>query len=115
MKTLQLRAAVPAAALMAIQLTGAALAQQQLDLPRPSPNASVSQMVGVTEITLRYSRPGVKGRKIWGDLVHHNLQGWVESPAQWSEERTRKDAAESRRRAEAMMAEPVRIDAGYGS
>jgi len=75
MKTLQLRAAVPAAALMAIQLTGAALAQQQLDLPRPSPNASVSQMVGVTEITLRYSRPGVKGRKIWGDLVPYG-QVW---------------------------------------
>lgn len=74
MKTLQLRVAVPAAALMAIQLTGAALAQQ-LDLPRPSPNASVSQTVGVTEITLRYSRPGVKGRKIWGDLVPYG-QVW---------------------------------------
>jgi hypothetical protein len=46
MKMFRLRAAVPAAALMAIQLTGAALAQQQLDLPRPSPNASVSQTVG---------------------------------------------------------------------
>jgi hypothetical protein len=68
MRTLRLRVAAPAAALVAIHFAGAAFAQQ-LDLPRPSPNASVTQMVGVTEITVRYSRPGVKGRKIWGDLV----------------------------------------------
>ena len=41
----------------------------QIELPRPSPKASVSQYVGVTEITIRYSSPGVKGRKIWGELV----------------------------------------------
>ncbi len=59
--------AVLAAALLA---SGAAVAQpQQVDFPRPSPNASVSQMVGITEITLHYSRPGVKNRKIWGGLV----------------------------------------------
>jgi hypothetical protein len=75
MKTLRLRVAVPAAALVAIHMTGSALAQQQLDLPRSSPNASVSQTVGITEITLRYSRPGVKGRKIWGDLVPYG-QVW---------------------------------------
>jgi hypothetical protein len=40
-----------------------------LQLPRPSPNASVSQTIGVTEVTVRYSRPGVKGRTIWGKLV----------------------------------------------
>jgi hypothetical protein len=38
-------------------------------LPRPSPNASVSQAIGVTEVTVRYSRPGVKARAIWGKLV----------------------------------------------
>ena len=36
-------------------------------LPRPSQKASVTQTVGVTDITITYSRPGVKGRKIWGD------------------------------------------------
>jgi len=57
-------------ALGALALAGAALAQApQMQLPRPSPGASVSQTVGVTEITLRYSRPGVKERKIWGGLV----------------------------------------------
>jgi hypothetical protein len=40
-----------------------------LATPRPSPNASLSQTVGITEINLHYSRPGVKGRKIWGDVV----------------------------------------------
>jgi hypothetical protein len=58
-----------AAGLLSAVATGAALAQQQLDLPRPSPNATVSQMVGVTEITIKYSRPGVKNREIWGKLV----------------------------------------------
>lgn len=50
-------------------LAAAAAAQPQLALPRPSPAASVSQTIGVTEVTLRYSRPGVKDRKIWGGLV----------------------------------------------
>ena len=39
------------------------------DLPQPSPAASFTQRVGVTDISMDYSRPGVKGRKIWGDLV----------------------------------------------
>jgi hypothetical protein len=48
---------------------------QQLDLPRPSPNAKISQMVGVTEIAVEYSSPAVKGRKIWGGLVPYG-QVW---------------------------------------
>jgi hypothetical protein len=40
-----------------------------LDLPRPSPFAKVSQDVGLTQITVDYSCPAVKGRKIWGALV----------------------------------------------
>jgi len=69
-RTSILRAAALAgiAGIAGITLAGAALAQQ-LDLPRPSPNASVSQNIGITEVTIRYSRPGVKGRKIWGGLV----------------------------------------------
>src|SRR6185503_2201897 len=39
----------------------------QVDTPRPSQKASVMQRVGVTDITITYSRPGVKGRQIWGD------------------------------------------------
>jgi len=44
-----------------------AVALAQLRLPRPSQKASVMQTVGVTDVTIIYSRPGVKGRKIWGD------------------------------------------------
>jgi len=44
-----------------------AVAQAQLRAPRPSQKASVMQTVGVTDITITYSRPGVKGRAIWGD------------------------------------------------
>jgi hypothetical protein len=42
---------------------------QDFRTPRPSPDATVSQYVGVTEVTIDYSSPGVKERTIWGDLV----------------------------------------------
>jgi hypothetical protein len=41
---------------------------------RASLKASVSQTLGVdTEITIVYGRPGVKGRKIWGELVPYGM------------------------------------------
>src|ERR1044071_4618978 len=55
-----------AAAALAVALSAAA-AEAQLRAPRPSQKASVMQTVGVTDITITYSRPGVKGRAIWGD------------------------------------------------
>src|SRR5687767_12763549 len=42
-------------------------ASAQVILPRASQKASVMQRIGVTDVTITYSRPGVKGRKIWGD------------------------------------------------
>ncbi len=36
---------------------------------RISPKAEVMQTVGFTDIQIVYSRPGVKGRTIWGKLV----------------------------------------------
>jgi hypothetical protein len=42
-------------------------ASAQIPTPRPSQKASVMQRIGVTDVTITYSRPGVKGRKIWGD------------------------------------------------
>ena len=45
---------------------------QEFETPRPSPNATVSQTVGITHVTIDYSRPGVKGRTIWGELVPYN-------------------------------------------
>ena len=37
--------------------------------PRPSQHAVLTQTIGLTDVSIIYSRPGVKGRKIWGGLV----------------------------------------------
>lgn len=50
-------------------LVGAVVAGQEIDFPRPSPKASVMQVVGATEVTVTYARPAVRGRQIWGGLV----------------------------------------------
>ncbi|KAB2840064.1 MAG: DUF2911 domain-containing protein, partial [Melioribacteraceae bacterium] len=41
----------------------------QLVLPQPSPSATAYQKIGTTDVTINYSKPGVKGRTIWGGLV----------------------------------------------
>lgn len=41
------------------------------ELPAPSPFSTLEQRVGLTDFTVKYSRPGVKGREIYGDLVPH--------------------------------------------
>ena len=43
-----------------------------LDLPRESQAAVAMQRVGTTDITVAYSRPSVKGRTIWGDVVPYD-------------------------------------------
>jgi hypothetical protein len=42
---------------------------QQLTIPSPSPTQVLKQDFGLSFIELNYSRPGVKGRNIFGDLV----------------------------------------------
>ncbi len=39
------------------------------ELPQPSPAASLKQRVGLTDIQVDYSRPSLKGRKAFGELV----------------------------------------------
>lgn len=39
------------------------------DLPQPSPKGKVQQVVGLTNVEVEYSRPSIKGRVIFGDLV----------------------------------------------
>ena len=46
-----------------------ATAQTNLTLPNASPQASVSQTVGMTDITISYHRPAVNKRTVWGELV----------------------------------------------
>jgi len=53
--------------------TGTASAQNNNKQVRVSPKAMVKQTVGLTEVTIDYSRPGVKGRTIWGNLVAYNV------------------------------------------
>lgn len=43
--------------------------QAQLKTPAPSPTQTVKQDVGLGSIEINYSRPAVKGRKVFGDLV----------------------------------------------
>jgi hypothetical protein len=44
-------------------------ADAQLKTPLPSPPQTIKQDFGLSSIELSYSRPGIKGRKIFGDLV----------------------------------------------
>src|SRR5213596_208872 len=50
-------------------LTGAAFDQNDLNLPDVSQAAEVKQRIALTDITVKYHRPLVNGRKIWGGLV----------------------------------------------
>jgi hypothetical protein len=45
---------------------------QAQELPQPSPHCKIEQKVGLTDITLDYSRPGVKGRTVFGELVPYD-------------------------------------------
>jgi len=44
-------------------------ATAQVQAPAPSPAAKIEQTVGLTDISIAYSRPQVKGRTVFGDLV----------------------------------------------
>ena len=44
-------------------------ASAQIETPAPSPLAKLTQKVGLTDVTIEYSRPSMKGRTIYGDLV----------------------------------------------
>lgn len=50
-------------------ICSAAVSQQTLKVPAPSPSTTVKQDFGTSSVELSYSRPGIKGRKIFGDLV----------------------------------------------
>ena len=64
--------------MLAVLLLAAALCNAQstqLDLPRQSQHAVVTQRIGVTDITINYHRPLANGRKVWGGLVPYG-QVW---------------------------------------
>ena len=41
----------------------------QINTPRFSPASEIEQMVGLTEIEIEYSRPSMRGREVFGNLV----------------------------------------------
>ena len=45
------------------------LSFSQINTPRVSPASKVEQMVGLTEIEIEYSRPSMRGREVFGNLV----------------------------------------------
>jgi hypothetical protein len=58
--------------LAALLVTGALYSGNvvaQIQTPQPSPSATVQQVVGITNFTINYSRPGAKGRTVFGDVV----------------------------------------------
>jgi len=50
-------------------------AQQNLTTPQASQEASVSQRIGLTDIVVKYHRPAVNKREVWGTLVPYD-QVW---------------------------------------
>ena len=73
------RSLVPALTLLLVCACAAPIAFAQqgptLTAPRPSPKASVTQIIGVTDVTINYSRPAVKGRTIWGEPWGDDAKG----------------------------------------
>ena len=62
--------------LLLTTLTGVSLGQSLvLDLPDQSQSAQITQRIGITDITIKYHRPVVKDRKVWGGLVPYG-QVW---------------------------------------
>ncbi len=48
-------------------------AMAQLNLPRGSQQAKVSQRIGITDVSIHYSRPRVNDREVWGKLVPYGM------------------------------------------
>jgi len=68
-----------AALLFAALLSTTLFAQGVITTPRtPSPAASVTQTIGISTVTVNYSRPSVRGRQVWDSLVPYgyNVQGF---------------------------------------
>jgi|TARA_R110000737_G_scaffold182215_1_gene205600 hypothetical protein len=55
--------------IIAAALTFSTAANAQLKTPQPSPTATIQQAVGLTDVEIIYSRPGSKGRTVFGELV----------------------------------------------
>jgi len=59
-----------------IAVCSCSLVSAQLDLPRGSQMAKVSQRIGITDISISYSRPSVNDREVWGQLVPYGMNNF---------------------------------------
>lgn len=55
--------------LAALSFTALNVSAQRIEMPAPSPLQTVTQKFGMGEVVIEYSRPSVKDRKIFGDIV----------------------------------------------
>lgn len=79
-------------------------AQAQITTPQPSPKSTVTQRVGLTDVTITYSRPGVKNRAVFGTVVPYGKR--------W---RTGANATTSIKFSDDVMIEGKKVPAGeYG-
>ncbi len=67
-----MKTAKPCIGLVAVFLFSLVFSLQAQE-KRASPAASAAQVVGKAQIRINYSQPGVKNRKVWGELVPYGL------------------------------------------
>src|SRR5438270_12866366 len=62
-------------------LASLAFAQQppKVRLPQASPSATVSQTIGITDISVTYHRPAVRGRTLWGDISSEKVSALIKA------------------------------------
>jgi len=57
--------------LLALLILCGVTVSAQIETPAPSPLSTIEQKVGLSDVSITYSRPSVKGRTIFGDLVQY--------------------------------------------
>ncbi len=66
-----------------VTVCAASLAQAQqppkVRLPQASPSATVSQTIGITDVSITYHRPSVKGRTVWGDVSAEKVAALIKA------------------------------------
>ena len=69
--------------LIAMGTVSATFAQQpaKVRLPQASPSASVSQTIGITDVSITYHRPAVRGRMVWGDISADKVAALIKANA----------------------------------
>lgn len=72
MKTPMLRPFLSLLCTLSLALPAIAQDMPKLEIPVASPMGTLTQRVGVTDIQIKYSRPSMKGRKIFGALVPYD-------------------------------------------